>query len=181
MNKEKLSSTYSMRKWTDIIDKIVIDRIFGAIEEKRRLVGTGLYTEQEFLELCNFTGYFSCDYANRFLWCKKHNMIEYRGRSTWSTWWHDSPVDHILTVYGENDINVKGYKNKKHVLELHFSNLNSWNDYKTNVIDKFRLMTKNPEFIGRRDINKGINWIGDGTGLFCPTSKTILEDEPIVE
>ena len=50
MNKEKLVGTYSMRKWTDIIDKIVIDRIFGAIEEKRRLVGTGLYTEEEYLE-----------------------------------------------------------------------------------------------------------------------------------
>ena len=45
---------------------------------------------------------------------------------------------------------------------------------KLNVIDKFHLMTKNPEFIGRRDTDKGINWIGDGTGLFCPTSKTIF-------
>ena len=40
-------------------------------------------------------------------------------------------------------------------------------------------MTKNPEFIGRRNTDKGINWISDGIGLFCPTFKTILEDEPI--
>ena len=106
-------------------------------------------------------------------------MIEYRGRSQWSRWWYDSPVDHILTIYGNNDINVKGYKDKRHVLELHFSNLWSWDDYKREVTDKYHLLDNDPDFLGSRDTVDGVNWIGDGSGLIGPVSKWILADEPL--
>ena len=167
-----------VHKWTDVIANIAIDRFLDAIEENRRLVDTGLYSRQEFQELCDFTGFFSCDYVGRFLWCKSHNMIEYRGRSEWSRWWYDSPVDHILTIYGNDDINVKGYKDKRHVLELHFSNLWSWDDYKREVTDKYHLLDNDPDFLGRRDTVNGVNWIGDGSGLIGPVSKWILADDP---
>jgi hypothetical protein len=62
---------------------------------------------------------------------------------------------------------------------LHFSNLNTWDDYKREVLDKYHLCERNPDFLGRRDIVKGINWIGDGTGIFGDVEKWILEDEPI--
>ena len=168
-----------VHKWTEIIAEDAIDRFLDAVEEKHRLVDTGLYTDQEFEELCDFTGFFSCDYVGRFLWCKSHNMIEYRGRSQWSRWWYDSPVDHILTIYGNDDINVKGYKNKKHVLELHFSNLYSWDDYKREVTDKYHLLDNDPDFLGRRDTSAGLNWIGDGSNIFGSAVKWVLEDEPI--
>lgn len=167
-------------KWTDIIASIAIDRWLDAIEEKRRLVDTGLFTSAEHKELCAFTKFFSCDYKKRFLWSKLHNLIEYRGRSTWSHWWYgETDVDHIITVYGPKDINVKGFKNKKHVLELHYDNLETWDDYKRVVLEPYHLMEKNPEFLGRRDTHEGINWIGDGTGFIGPVSKWILEDSPI--
>lgn len=164
-------------KWTDVISDIAIDNFLEAIEEKRRLVDTGLYSYEEYNELCDFTGTFSCDYVGRFLWCKSHNVIECRGRSQWSKWWYDSPVDHILTIYGNDDINVKGYKDKKHVFELHFNNLWSWDDYKREVTDKYHLLDNDPDFLGRRDTSTGLNWIGDGSGIFGDVSKWVLADE----
>jgi len=166
-------------KWTEVIAQIAIDRFFDAMEEKHRLVDTGLYSNTEYEELCDFTGFFSCDYDGRFLWCKSHNVIEYRGRSEWSRWWYDSPVDHILTIYGQSDINVKGYKDKRHVLELHFSNLNCWDDYQREVTDKYHLLDNDPDFLGRRDTVQGLNWIGDGSNIFGSANKWVLEDEPI--
>lgn len=166
-------------KWTEVIAQIAIDNFFDAIEEKHRLVDTGLYTNQEYEELCDFTGTFSCDYDGRFIWCKKHNVIEYRGRSQWSKWWYSSPVDHILTIYGNSDINVKGYKDRKHVMELHFSNLNSWDDYQREVTDKYHLLDNDPDFLGRRDTVNGLNWIGDGSNIFGGANKWVLEDEPV--
>lgn len=168
------------KKWTDIIDSIAIDHFLDAVEERRRLVDTGLYTAHEFSELCDFTGTFSCDYVGRFLWCKSHNVIEFRGRSAWSKFWYDSPVDHILTIYGQDDINVKGYKGGRHVMELHFSNLNCWDDYKREVTDKYHLLDNDPDFLGRRDTAAGLNWIGDGSGLIGPVDKWVLEDEGVV-
>lgn len=166
-------------KWTDVIAQIAIDDFFDAVEEKHRLVYTDLFTSMEYAELCDFTGTFLCDYSGRFLWCKSHNVIEFRGRSQWSKWWYDSPVDHILTIYGNSDINVKGYKDKKHVMELHFSNLWSWDDYKREVTDKYHLLDNDPDFLGRRDTTNGINWIGDGSNIFGGANKWVLEDEPI--
>lgn len=176
---ENRKNDIPVHKWTDVIANIAIDRFLDAIEENRRLVDTGLYTRGEFQELCDFTHTFWCDYENRFLWCKSHNVIEYRGRSEWSRWWYDSPVDHILTVYGQDDINIKGYKDKRHVLELHFSGLNTWDDYKREVTDKYHLLDNDPDFLGRRDTSAGLNWIGDGSGLIGPVSKWVLEDEPL--
>lgn len=166
-------------KWTDVIAEIAIDDFFDAVEERHRLVDTGLYTNQEYEELCDFTGAFSCDYERRFLWCKSHNVIEFRGRSAWSKMWYSSPVDHILTIYGESNINVKGYKDKKHVLELHISNLWSWDDYKREVTDKYHLLDNDPDFLGRRDTVNGLNWIGDGSRIFDDASKWVLVDEPL--
>ena len=168
-----------MHKWTDVIAQIAIDDFFDAVEEKHRLVDTGLYTNQEYEELCDFTGFFSCDYAGRFHWCKLHNVIEHRGRSAWSKMWYDSPIDHIITIYGTSDINVKGYKDKKHVFELHFSNLNCWDDYKREVTDKYHVLDNDPTFLGRRDTVNGLNWIGDGSNIFGGANKWVLQDEPV--
>lgn len=167
------------KTWSDILCDQIIEQWLEGVREYRRLVKTGLYTEQEYKELARFTSWLRRDYEGRFQWCKQHNVIERRGRSIWSRWWHDSPLDEIITVYGVHDINVKGYKDKKHVLELHFNNLNSFADFERELLDKYRLMVKNPDFLGRRDTTRGINWIGDGSGLFGDVDKWILEDEPI--
>lgn len=169
------------RCWSDILADIALDRWINGVIAYRRLVDTGLYTHAEYKELCDFTYFLGmgCDYKGRFKWCKNHNMIELRGRNAFSQWFYDSPVDHIITVYGTNELNVKGYKGKKHVLELHFSNLNSWEDYKREVLDKYHLMDMNPDFIGRRDPIKGISWIGDSDFDGDYVTKWILEDEPI--
>jgi len=168
-----------VHKWTDVIAQIAIDDFFDAVEEKHRLVDTGLYTNQEYEELCDFTGFFSCDYAGRFHWCKLHNVIEHRGRSAWSKMWYSSPIDHILTIYGTSDINVKGYKDGKHVFELHFNNLNYWDDYKREVTDKYHVLDNDPTFLGRRDTVNGLNWIGDGSRIFSDANKWVLQDEPV--
>lgn len=168
-----------MHKWTDVIAQMAVDDFFDRVEEKHRLVDTGLYSEGEYNELCDFTGFFSCDYVGRFLWCKSHNVIECRGRSAWSKMWYSSPVDHILTIYGNSDINVKGYKDGKHVMELHFSNLNSWDDYQREVTDKYHLLDNDPDFLGRRDTIQGLNWIGDGSNIFGSANKWVLQDEPL--
>jgi hypothetical protein len=165
--------------WTDVLSDIAVDNWINAVIAKRRLVDNGLYTDTEYKELCSFTHFFWCDYAERFQWCKKHNVIEFRGRNVLNQWFYTSPVDHILTIYGEHDINVKGYKDKKHVLELHFNNLHTWKDYKREVLDKYHLMDRNPDFIGRRDADKGINWIGDSDFFGDYMNKFILEDEPV--
>ena len=169
------------KTWSDMFFEEIVNAWLYAIEEKRRLVTTGLYTEKEFLELCSFIKWRGLwkDYSGRFLWCKEHNVIERRGRTIWSQLWYDSPVDEIITVYGTKDINVKGYKKGKHVLELHFNGLNTWDDYKREILDKYHLCERNPDFIGRRDTVKGINWIGDGTGIFGDIEKWILKDESI--
>lgn len=169
------------KTWSDILFEQAIDQWLYGVEERRRLVATGLYTEKEFKELCSYIKYGGLwrDYAGRFLWCKSHNVIERRGRSIWSQIWFDSIVDEIITVYSNNDINVKGYKNGKYVLELHFSNLNTYDDYKREVLDKYRLLERNPDFLGRRDTVNGINWIGDGSVIFGDVDKWILEDEPL--
>jgi len=164
-------------KWTDIIANEAIDHFLEAVEERRRLVDTGLFTNSEYEELCDFTGFFSCDYDGRFLWCKSHNVIEYRGRSAWSKMWYSSPVDHILTVYGNSDVNVKGYKDGKHVFELHFSNLSCWDDYQREVTDKYHLLDNDPDFLGRRDDVNGINWIGKANGINGAVEKYALQDE----
>jgi hypothetical protein len=164
-------------KWTDIIANEAIDHFLEAVEERRRLVDTGLFTNSEYEELCDFTGFFSCDYDGRFLWCKSHNVIEYRGRSAWSKMWYSSPVDHILTVYGNSDVNVKGYKDGKHVFELHFSNLSCWDDYQREVTDKYHLLDNDPDFLGRRDDMNGINWIGKANGINGAVEKYALQDE----
>ena len=52
-----------MHKWTDVIAQMAVDDFFDRVEEKHRLVGTGLYSEGEYNELCDFTGFFSCDYV----------------------------------------------------------------------------------------------------------------------
>lgn len=65
------------------------------------------------------------------------------------------------------------------MLELHFSNLWSWDDYKREVTDKYHLLDNDPGFLGRRDTSAGLNWIGDGSGLIGPVSKWVLEDEPL--
>ena len=164
-------------KWTDIIANEAIDHFLEAVEEKRRLVDTGLYTYSEYEELCDFTGFFSCDYDGRFLWCKSHNVIELRGRSAWSKMWYSSPVDHILTVYGNSDINVKGYKEGRHIFELHFSNLACWDDYQREVTDKYHLLDNDPDFLGRRDTVNGLNMIGKANGINGAVEKYVLEDE----
>lgn len=164
-------------KWTDIIANEAIDHFLEAVEERRRLVDTGLFTNSEYEELCDFTGFFSCDYDGRFLWCKSHNVIELRGRSAWSKMWYSSPVDHILTVYGNSDVNVKGYKEGKHIFELHFSNLSCWDDYQREVTDKYHLLDNDPDFLGRRDDVNGINWIGKANGINGAVEKYALQDE----
>ena len=164
-------------KWTEIIASEAIDHFLDAVIEKRRLVESGLYTEREYQELCDFTGFFSTDYDGRFLWCKSHNVIEYRGRSAWSKMWYSSPVDHILTVYGSDDINVKGYKDGRHVFELHFSNLSCWDDYQREVTDKYHLLDNDPDFLGRRDTINGLNVLGRCNSLNGPVDKIVLEDE----
>ena len=37
-------------KWTDVIASIAVDRWLDAVEEKRRLVNTGLFTDAEHKE-----------------------------------------------------------------------------------------------------------------------------------
>lgn len=167
------------KTWADILCDQILDQWLYGVEERRRLVKTGLYTEQEYSELCRFTSWFRRDYEGRFQWCKTHHVIERRARSLWSRWWYDSPIDEIITVYGTHEINVKGYKDKKYVLSLHLKNLNSFEDFEREILDKYHLMVKNPDFLGRRDEVKGISWIGDGTGIFGDVDKWILEDEPL--
>lgn len=168
-------------KWTDIIDDAVWDNVFDALDEKARLVNSGLYTEGEYSQLCSFTGKFSCDYAGRFQWCCDHWVIEYRGRSQWSHWFEDSPVDHILTIYSPGrNLNIKGYKDKKHVVEDHID-CADWNRYSEIVIDKYKVLEKNPDFIGRRNDWSGYNWIAEGNGVTGEATKWILEDEPLVK
>lgn len=168
-------------KWTDIIDDYVWDCVFSALDEHARLVKSGLYTENEYTELCDFTGKVSCDYVGRFRWCCDHRVIEYRGRSQWSHWVDDSPVDHILTVYGPtDDICIKGYKDAKHVLEEHLS-CADYNEYKSKVIDRLCLLEKNPTFIGKRVDNIGENRIAQGNGVTGEAYWWVLEDEPIVK
>lgn len=174
-------------KWTDIIDDAVWDSVFNALDEHARLVLSDLYYENEYLTLCSFTHTFSCDYEGRFQWCKQNRMIEYRCRSPWSCFWYDSPVDHILTVYMPNELNIKGYKDGKHVLEEHIQ-CNSWAEYKDKVTDKYHLKDENPKFIGRRwdgtheweRFSCG-NWIAEGNGVAKTATAWILEDEPLVK
>ena len=45
---ENRKNDIPVRKWTDVIANIAIDRFLDAIEENRRLVDTGLYTRGEF-------------------------------------------------------------------------------------------------------------------------------------
>lgn len=168
-------------KWTDIIDDAVWDGVFNALDEKARLVNSGLYSALEYEQLCDYTGKVSCDYSGRYYWCCSHYVIEYRGRSTWSHWTKESPVDHILTVYGPNgELNIKGYRDGKHVLEDHIT-CPSWNDYKSQVIDRYDLLEKNPTFIGRRFDFPGENRIAEGNGVTGKATTWILEDEPVVQ
>lgn len=174
-------------KWTDIIDDAVWDSVFSALDERTRLVGSGLYSESDYTTLCSFTGFFTCDYERRFQWCCSHYMIEYRGRSTWSHWFHDSPVDHILTVYmPDHNLNIKGYKDGKHVLEDHLVCRN-YDEYCDRVIDRYYLLEKNPSFIGHRidgtawyEKDRIGNWIAEGNGVTGKATCWILEDEPLV-
>lgn len=175
-------------KWTDIIDDVMWDYVFNALDEKTRLVGSELYHDGEYSALCDFTHTFYCDYAGRFKWCKEHYMIEYRTRSEWSCIWYDSPVDHILTIYTPEEINIKGYKDGKHVLEEHLK-CDNWDDYKRMVTDKYHLKDQNPKFIGRRcggawykmhDYEQYGNYIAEGNWGSGKAEKWILEDEPLV-
>lgn len=171
--------TYNTKKWTDVIDSIVWDHVINSVIEKRRLVGSGLFSEQEFSELCDFTGKVSCDYSGRFLWCKSHCVIERRGRSTGSKWFHDSPVDEIVVVYRPSEVNVKGYKDKKHVLEWHLTDCYSWDDFKARVTDPLHVLDNDPSFIGRRNDVEGKNNIAVCDSLNGPISVYTMDDEPL--
>ena len=87
-------------------------------------------------------------------------------------------------VHTPEDINVKGYKDGKHVMELHL-NCKNWDEYKAQVTDKYHLKDQNPKFIGRRcggDYTRPgyENWIAEGDWGSGKASKWILEDEPLV-
>lgn len=149
-------------KWTEnIINSI------NSMTEKQRLVDSGLYTEQEYKDLCDLSN----DYDNRIIWSSSHSLIEKRERSEGSKWIYDSPVDEILVIYRSgNKAEVRGYKSNKRVLTWDIS-FNNYDDFRNKVTNPLHILDRDPIIIGRT-VNKE-NWIG----FNGDSKKIVLNDD----
>lgn len=165
-------------KWCDIICGIAIDNWINAQLEKQRLVDSGLYSYDEFKELCSFTSGCSKDYNGRLRWCCDHNVIEYRTRSTGSRWVYDSPVDYIITVYywknGYRCQYVRGYKDKDTLVFKDVQYCNSYDEFKDRIADPYHIMDNDPTFLGRVVNGKAI--LGQERGLWDGGSQIACPD-----
>ena len=147
--------------WTDIIDSQIWDSVMNALSEHNRLVNSGLYTENEYKELCSFTHTFSCDYDGRIKWCQAHNVIEYRGRSEWSSFWYSSPVDHILTFYHPNGAEVFGYKDGKQTWHRSLGYIKNYEQFQKEITDPLHVLDNDPKFLGRTIDSKKLIGVAD--------------------
>jgi len=155
-------------KWSDIMAGIAIDKWIDAQLDYQRLVKSGLYSDKEYEELCDFVSGCSRKYDERLRWLCDHNGVEHRGRSTASRMFYDSPFDYIITTYGwKNGVRtqwIRGYKNKADLIATYEKHYNSYEEMKNDFTDPFHILDTNAEYLGR--VVNGEAVLGKDKGIF---------------